>query len=142
VNYGTNYDNGYNGYDGYNGYNSYNDYSGYNGYNGYNGYPYNGQYASYPQYPYAGQYPYGNQYTNGYNSPFGANPFGNAQLQGIVISNTNGGILVLTPDLKPVFVNTSIVQQNGYMNGTISPGSFVNVFGYNTGNEFIATALG
>jgi hypothetical protein len=120
-------------------------FGGYNGYNGYNGYPYNGQYnpyAQYPQYPYgAPQYPYANQYPVGYNAPFGMNPFGNAQLQGVVISNTNGGILVLTPDLKPVFVNLSVAQQNGYVSGNIAPGSFVNIFGYNTGNEFIATAL-
>jgi len=104
------------------------------------------QYASYQQYPYANQYPYGGQYPYGTQQygygQFGAAPFGNAQLQGVVIANTNGGILVMTSSLKPVFVNTSIAQQNGYVNGTISPGSFVNVFGYDTGSEFIATALG
>ncbi|MBV8637795.1 MAG: hypothetical protein JO322_06890 [Candidatus Eremiobacteraeota bacterium] len=98
-------------------------------------------YDPYPQNPYATQYPYPNQYGYG-GAPFAINPFGNAQLQGIVISNTGNGIVVLTPDLQPVFVNTAVAQQNGYVQGNISPGSFVNVFGYNTGNEFIATALG
>jgi hypothetical protein len=112
---------------------------GYNDTNAYNYDPYaNGQYA-YSQYPYGGQYPgpYG-----AYGGQYGMAPFGNAQLQGVVIASTGNGILVMTPSMKPVFVNTSIAQQNGYVNGNIQTGSFVNVFGYDTGNEFIATAIG
>lgn len=101
----------------------------YYGYNGYN------------TYPYATPYPYQNQVGYGYSAPYGVNPFGNAQLQGVVLSDTNGGVLLLTPSLQPLFVNTAIAEQNGYVQGNISPGSFVNVFGYNTGNEFIATAM-
>ena len=104
---------------------------------------YGPQYTPYPQYGSYPQNPYGYGYGyNGYNAPYGMSALGNAQLQGVVIANTNGGILVMTQDLKPIFVNTSIAQQNGYINGNIAPGTFVNVFGYNTGNEFIATALG
>ncbi|MBV8117352.1 MAG: hypothetical protein JOZ01_05210 [Candidatus Eremiobacteraeota bacterium] len=113
----------------------YNNYPSY----GYGANPY-GQYASYPQYPYGSQNPYPPQY--GSYGQYGMAPFGNAQLQGVVIGSTGSGILVMTPSLKPVFVNTSIAQQNGYVNGNIQPGSFVDVFGYDTGNEFIATAIG
>ncbi|HET9030172.1 MAG TPA: hypothetical protein VFN49_08345 [Candidatus Aquilonibacter sp.] len=140
----------------YNGYNddsdgddmydyAYNQYGNpYSQYASYSQYPYNGQNPYGSQYPYGGQYPYNGQYPyTGY--PYGAQspvPFGNAQLQGVVISDTNNGLLVLTPSLKPIFVNTSIAQQNGYVNGNISPGTFVDVFGYDTGSEFIATAVG
>ncbi len=149
---GDEYGYGYNGYENpYYGYGYNNGYGNpyYNNYNNpYYGSPCYGQYNGYQQcpyaaaqYPFATQQPYGNPYQYGF-GPFGMNGFGNAQLQGIVISNTNGGLLVLTQNLQPVFVNTSIAQQNGYINGNITPGSFVYVFGYNTGNEFIATALG
>ena len=103
----------------------------------YTAYP---QYASYPQNSYG--YGYGYNGYNGYNAPYGMSALGNAQVQGVVIASNPSGVLVLTPDLKPVFVNMSIAQQNGYVNGNIEPGTFVNVFGYQTGNEFIATALG
>ena len=117
------------------------------GYNGF-GNPYFDPYAGYygnpyvaAQYPFATQVPYGNPYGYGGYGPYGVNAFGNAELQGVVISNTGGSLLVLTPNLQPVFVNTSIAEQNGYVNGSIAPGTFVYVFGYNTGGEFLATAL-
>ncbi len=113
-----------------------------NGY--YNGYGY-GNGGGYNAYPVAyGGYPYGAPNPNpyGYANPWGfSNPFGNASLQGVVIGTTGSGVLVLTQSLKPVFVNTSVAQQNGYVNGSLQPGTFVNIYGYDTGSEFIATAI-
>ena len=69
------------------------------------------------------------------------NPFGNAQLQGVVIGQTGDSLIVLAPNLRPVFVNTGIAAQAGYMQGSVAPGSVINALGYYVGNQFIATAL-
>lgn len=69
------------------------------------------------------------------------NPFGNAQLQGVVIGQTGNNLIVLAPNLQPVFVNTGIAEQAGFIQGDVAPGSVINALGYYTGNEFIATSL-
>jgi hypothetical protein len=59
----------------------------------------------------------------------------------MVLSNTGGTLVVLTPNLTPVFVNLTPAQQLGYVNSSLQPGSIIQAFGYSSGNEFIATAV-
>ncbi|MDP9025870.1 MAG: hypothetical protein M3N13_10910, partial [Candidatus Eremiobacteraeota bacterium] len=144
--YGTyNNDSGSSGYYGNSGYGNY---SGYNGYNSYNNYPpdYSTNYPPYQQqnYNYPGQNSYPYQYGNGgqylgYGQSM--NPFGNSVLQGVVVANAGSSLVVLTPNLTPVFVNVTAAQQMGYTGGSLAPGSFVQAYGYSSGNQFIATAI-
>jgi hypothetical protein len=69
------------------------------------------------------------------------NPYGNAQLQGVVIGQTGNNLIVLAPNLQPIFVNTGVAAQAGYLQGNVAPGTVIDALGYYTGNEFIATSL-
>lgn len=103
------------------------------------------QYDSYNGYPY-GNAGYGSPYGNygGFN-PFGGNyaMYGLQQVQGIVVAKTGPLLMVLgTNGLKPIIVNDSFAQQNGYtMNGPITTGQVIDAYGFYNGNTFVATAL-
>lgn len=113
---------------------------------GYGTYPQQYGYGTYPsQYSY-GAYP--SQYGYGGSVPFGlgsylggANPLGNSELQGVVVANSGDSLVVLTPDMRPVFVNIAPAQQLGYTNGSLQTGSIVQAYGYSSGSQFIATAI-
>ncbi|HEV7180798.1 MAG TPA: hypothetical protein VGN11_13075 [Candidatus Baltobacteraceae bacterium] len=113
-------------------------------------YNYPQQYAYAPQYSYPQQYAYPQQYSypqygfadqNTGNAGAYGNPFGNAELQGIVLSGSGSSIVVLTPNLTPVFVNLTPAEQLGYVSGTLQPGSIIQAYGYSSGNQFVATAV-
>ena len=154
--------NGYASYPTYsqNGYGAYSAQYTYPSQYGYGTYPQQYGYATYPSqygYPsYPSQYAYPSfpsqyaNYPNQYGSsvPFrlgsylgGANPLGNSELQGVVVANSGDSLVVLTPDMRPVFVNIAPAQQLGYTNGALRTGSIVQAYGYSSGSQFIATAI-
>lgn len=146
--YGFNGYNGNNGY-GYNNYGNYNNYGGYGnnnyGNNGNNGYGNNYLPSNYPPYNYPSQnYGLLGQFANfGQGSGFGSfgNSFGNVMLQGVVVADYGSEMVVMTPNLTPVFVNVSPAEQLGYNSGSLAPGSVIEAYGYQSGNQFFATAI-
>jgi hypothetical protein len=72
---------------------------------------------------------------------FISTPYYNRQVQGVVVATTGTTMLLLTPNLQPVFVNITPAEQFGSVQAGLRPGTFVDAYGYYSGNTFVATAV-
>lgn len=60
---------------------------------------------------------------------------------GFVVAQMGSNVLLMTPNFKPMVVNASAALANGSTNGTLTPGRFVTVYGFDVNNTLVATAL-
>lgn len=60
---------------------------------------------------------------------------------GFVVTQMGSNVLLMTPDFKPMVVNASAALANGATNGSLTPGRFVTVYGFDVNNTLVATAL-
>lgn len=91
---------------------------------------------------------------DGYNFTFSALPssFGTmpqiftqsyapAVAAGFVVAQVGQNVILMTPDFKPLVVNASAAMASGATNGSLSPGRFVTVYGFDVNNTLVATSL-
>lgn len=60
---------------------------------------------------------------------------------GFVVAQMGSNVLLMTPNFKPMVVNASAALANGSTNGSLTPGRFVTVYGFDVNNTLVATAL-
>lgn len=60
---------------------------------------------------------------------------------GFVVSQVGSNVVLVTPDFKPLVVNASPAFSSGAVSGSLSPGRYVVVYGYDVNNTLVATSL-
>ncbi len=60
---------------------------------------------------------------------------------GFVVAQVGQNVILMTPNFKPLVVNASAALASGATNGSLSPGRFVTVYGFDVNNTLVATSL-
>jgi hypothetical protein len=86
-------------------------------------------------------------FCNSYNSCYesfgvpGATGYTSSEVQGFILGQQDGTLIIFTPNQQMLFVNDSYLLQSGYPRYRFAPGTFVDIAGYYYQNQFVAIGM-